>query len=771
MIPDSDKLILSLLQKQGITTFLAFDKPSECNIEGSIYGYIKDGHFVFCDITLNEFDVENVYGKKLDYYVIVKNDTSFSFAESHVASGSETFLINSLQEILSNSDDGFTTAHSSFFFMSEKKPIAKPNHYAIIHFGNNDRIYTCNNQEYIHKYSQPETYSFPKFATLVLSKGKLIDNLRYLFSTKYYHVFFEENLETKEKYLLVFDEHGYQVYPKRMPRYVWVSNDKICFIYADFRQQDNSTMSTRYLGCYASSEFIEVEFSHDFTGGKYLNFTIFANKNFLILLDDDRGYGIDYAVISIDGEILSNQGYAGSFSSFRDNILFLHSESHEAAYDVCGNEICYGKGCLDREIFSRTLNGPRYFADETTGDQPIENIIRPKLYGVIEPRTGNVVIPPIYDSISEYHTCELGIGNSENKYYTIYVVASSYVLRGEDITYKGAYINGVLFLPVFFDDIVIPTFSFLRDNGHLRYEESNYIFACKNKVWTLYYTNGTQISSLNFDSLELLKSAPVPYNCHSLHDYVLGKCDKTSYIIYKQIIATTSDDITSVVLTPIGYNWSMDYRWAKATSSKGEAIIFEGNVVSDFYPKIDVYQVSEALNTEGYLFIVESSDNLFGVLNGNNEELLPFMYKRILVYPSCLRLDNSFTDIKGNVLFEVSQDCRLITEKKTYTNERCLVFSTPDALTFVEIYNHGTTIYSFGHNDYPEKFEFLDWVFDFDSMSFIRNPEDEDNRGYDDYPDDTDYERDTFYALGGDDYDEWKNNGGNLDDMMDGMGY
>lgn len=40
-----------------------------------------------------------------------------------------------------------------------------------------------------------------------------------------------------------------------------------------------------------------------------------------------------------------------------------------------------------------------------------------------------------------------------------------------------------------------------------------------------------------------------------------------------------------------------------------------------------------------------------------------------------------------------------------------------------------------------------------------------------DYPDETDYERDTYYALGGDDYDEWRNNGGNLDDMMDGMGY
>lgn len=40
------------------------------------------------------------------------------------------------------------------------------------------------------------------------------------------------------------------------------------------------------------------------------------------------------------------------------------------------------------------------------------------------------------------------------------------------------------------------------------------------------------------------------------------------------------------------------------------------------------------------------------------------------------------------------------------------------------------------------------------------------------YDEDTnDYERDTYYALGGHDYDEWKENGGDIDDMMDSLGY
>lgn len=67
------------------------------------------------------------------------------------------------------------------------------------------------------------------------------------------------------------------------------------------------------------------------------------------------------------------------------------------------------------------------------------------------------------------------------------------------------------------------------------------------------------------------------------------------------------------------------------------------------------------------------------------------------------------------------------------------------------------------------------YIFSFPENRIIYNPfykdiddkEEDCDSYYHDYddPDDTDYERDTFYALGGDDYDEWRNNGGNLDDM------
>lgn len=42
---------------------------------------------------------------------------------------------------------------------------------------------------------------------------------------------------------------------------------------------------------------------------------------------------------------------------------------------------------------------------------------------------------------------------------------------------------------------------------------------------------------------------------------------------------------------------------------------------------------------------------------------------------------------------------------------------------------------------------------------------------FEDYEDEQDYEEDTYYALGGDDYSRFKENGGNIDDMMDELGY
>lgn len=59
-------------------------------------------------------------------------------------------------------------------------------------------------------------------------------------------------------------------------------------------------------------------------------------------------------------------------------------------------------------------------------------------------------------------------------------------------------------------------------------------------------------------------------------------------------------------------------------------------------------------------------------------------------------------------------------------------------------------------------------------MMYDEDPDDAYCEHYNDEDDDNDNERDTFYALTDGmygDYDEWKENGGDMDNLMDSLGY
>lgn len=78
-------------------------------------------------------------------------------------------------------------------------------------------------------------------------------------------------------------------------------------------------------------------------------------------------------------------------------------------------------------------------------------------------------------------------------------------------------------------------------------------------------------------------------------------------------------------------------------------------------------------------------------------------------------------------------------------------------------------------NMYSQDYTTEEYVFSFRENKIVNSPfyQEEEEDEYDDYEpieDDYDYERDTYYALGGDDYDSFKENGGSIDDMMDSMG-
>lgn len=161
---------------------------------------------------------------------------------------------------------------------------------------------------------------------------------------------------------------------------------------------------------------------------------------------------------------------------------------------------------------------------------------------------------------------------------------------------------------------------------------------------------------------------------------------------------------------------------------------------------------------------------------------------------------NNFVLLLDGIAYTADKKMVKICRNKEYTyrgflNSRAIIFSNEDGTKFC-IYDYkgsklksqifksdgskitednidckGIFVYVASSEDENEcNFSEIEKVFSITRNEVVENPyyQDEADEPY--YPDDWDYDRDTYYALGGTDYEKFKENGGNLDDMMDGIG-
>lgn len=98
-----------------------------------------------------------------------------------------------------------------------------------------------------------------------------------------------------------------------------------------------------------------------------------------------------------------------------------------------------------------------------------------------------------------------------------------------------------------------------------------------------------------------------------------------------------------------------------------------------------------------------------------------------------------------------------------------------DEMGYICFDKYGNELLLEEDDDYQEFYKIEDedlWFIPQDGLitDSLRKYMDDDD--YNDYHgDDYDYDEDTYYALGGTDYKKFRENGGSIDDMMDGMGY
>ena len=99
------------------------------------------------------------------------------------------------------------------------------------------------------------------------------------------------------------------------------------------------------------------------------------------------------------------------------------------------------------------------------------------------------------------------------------------------------------------------------------------------------------------------------------------------------------------------------------------------------------------------------------------------------------------------------------------------VFESNESGVFVFINSQGTIMSYYKDKKDPMILHItgFEYPFDVKTKDFIDKEEENDSCFY--IEDNYNYERDTYYAFGGNDYDQWKDNGGDLDGMMEGMGF
>jgi hypothetical protein len=132
--------------------------------------------------------------------------------------------------------------------------------------------------------------------------------------------------------------------------------------------------------------------------------------------------------------------------------------------------------------------------------------------------------------------------------------------------------------------------------------------------------------------------------------------------------------------------------------------------------------------------------------------------------------DGFFYNMKGEKILDAEHH----TFKGFCYEENCMAFKNTEDGDYVFIdYSNNKKLEAEGRDEDGNIILTNLCTFNISEEKFIVQ-EDESYYDYDyhdEYRDDYDYERDTYYALGGDDYDRFKENGGSIDDMMDGMGF
>ena len=771
-----EQLLKSLLQKQG------YDYIGIIDSDKKIWGYAKEGQFHFCLENLVEVD-RNALGLTDKVLVITKEDDKLSFVE-HGQRVRNYIIIDGSNAILKTENNRH---HSMQLFRLDSRSVylKKYDAYAYL-WKNSDKSYITSN--YFHDY-------------LLKDQVVVVD----------------------EK---VLDKYG--LWDIIEDVYIFVSKDKILIHNGkDHTEIDSCSLIWRHVG--GECNFLSVRdednrhllYVNTLTSGHlfYDEIELFTRPQEVIGdLNHDIYHSNNYLIVPF-----LRSGYYG-LRTCRDSVLIISYENHEIwsypiyfknnykivgfsnniiireygyeneddtycveyidLYDVRGNEL----KLLCQPVHNNKYKGDYIFSKQNTG--MFNNIDR--LYGVV--RLGShyakVVVPPIFESVEEIGKKQYGVrfGNYNNEkhhqFLGLYSIEEGLInAKAVRIEYHNN-IEGKSLLTNTSDKI--SAFCKNEKVGLLYYGEK-VIDACLDEICGFDFSDkwiGEKERTFDIDKLEKKTKEYIP-KC-----VVLISNGKYGLFINKEnIIMPQYDSLRCILIS--GENGTYDdrtdsfkydkYAYFEAVKD-GKVEVISDNPVFNKNNK-DIYDKIEVDERFRYVAMIKVYKNekvglICSQVNRDGEPLLyiPIRYNDLHIlsyishhYKVLFMSDGLYYDKDGKQLLNANEYDYI----KYSPDLHCWGFkkNSNDEYVFLNIFNG--ELLGTERNDDGNIVIGEGAIFDVTNEEFIiEESEDEDYDMDDyDYSDNVDYDRETYYALGGDDYDAFKRGGGTIDDMMDGLGF
>ena len=767
-----EKMLVSLLKKQGFEYIGIFDT------EKNIWGYVKDGKFHFCHDNLVEVD-RSAIGDNIDVLVISKTEDKLSIVE-HKQEISNYVVIDSQNNILAKkTEDDY-----------RKKCCLRINSKSVLLKEKNKNDYLSENGCSLYK----RYHENVKPQNQIVIINEVIEpqiGLWKIYGNVYILVSNSETMIHNGKRLVKL---GW--FPP-----IWKHEDGTIHCLSIIEQENKLEYTTITKG-YIETNTIDLHLSEkqsidslEFYSDNYIIVTLYNGKNrdweiigdsVLIISYDTsniHSYPIQFShngkmPVAFTNDILIREK---TYKDFDDDGYDCEITDNIELYDIRGNQLELQYNTVSE------LNGynPLYVPFSIRSNGIFNNIN--KLYGVVRlgKQWAKVVIPPIFEKIEEIsyelYKVQFGnyVGDNYHRFEGLYSITDGFIhAEANQLQYSNK-IEGVNIYTKVPEDIIVFT---KKGKKGLIYNGEIVIDACLDDICGFEFSD-KYVGEKKEWTPDEIKEKTKEYTPKCV---ILKNEGKYGLFINKNnIIMPIYDSIRCILITGENARYnedskSFDYdKRAYFEVKKGNKVgVISDNPKFNEISKVEYEKIEVIEKYRHAAYFKVYKDCKIGLLSSKNvgRKLFSLLAKYDYLDIILLGFDKFLYEGDG-IYYNENEKKIMESEHHSYLGFcheiNCIAFKNKESEDYIFLdYFDAKQLKEKGYDKDGNIILSYRCTFNISEEKFIVQEGDsyDENDYHDECIDDYDYERDTYYALGGDDYDRFREEGGSIDAMMDGMG-